>query len=120
MKNMPGKIALNKMEFYGFHGVPDSERKIKQLFEITVSFDYDFTQAAIEDNLEKTINYVEVYNICKKELDKKYKLIESIAYRIAHAIKNRFEGVQNITVKIAKPQVQIQGKLENVEVIYIL
>ena len=115
-----GKIVLNKMEFYGFHGVPDSERKIKQLFEISVSFNYDFTQAAIDDNLDETINYVEVYNICKNELGKKYKLIESIAYRIAHAIKNKYENIDNIEVKISKPQVQIQGKLENVEVIYFL
>ncbi len=108
------------MEFYGFHGVPDSERKIKQLFVISVSFDFDFTQAALNDNIKKTINYVKVYDICKNELNKEYKLIESIAYNIAHAIKNSFSKISNIEVKIAKPQVQIKGKLENVEVIYNL
>ncbi len=115
-----GKIKLNNMEFYGFHGVPDSERKIKQLFVISVSFDFDFTQAAKDDNLHETINYVKVYDICKKELNKEYKLIESIAYRIAHSIKNSFSKISNIKVKIAKPQVQIKGKLENVEVVYYL
>jgi len=108
------------MEFYGFHGVPDSERKIKQLFVISVSFDFDFSQAAINDNLNQTINYVKVYDICKKELNKKYKLIESIAYQIAHAIKISFPEISDIEVKIAKPQVQIKGKLENVEVVYYL
>ena len=115
-----GKIKLNNMEFYGFHGVPDSERKIKQLFVISVSFDFDFTQAAIDDNLNKTINYVKVYDICKKELSKKSKLIESIAYRIAHSIKDAYKKVSNIEVTIAKPQVQIKGKLENVEVYFRL
>jgi len=108
------------MEFYGFHGVPDAERKIKQLFKISVSFDYDFKEAAKDDDLNKTINYVKVYDICKNELNKEYKLIESIAYRIANAVKDKFSGIQSIEVKISKPQVQIKGKLENVEVIYYL
>ncbi|HHH52489.1 MAG TPA: dihydroneopterin aldolase [Bacteroidetes bacterium] len=116
----PGKIKLNNMEFYGFHGVPDSERKIKQLFVISVTMDFDFTIAAVKDNLNDTINYVKVYNICKEEMKKEYKLIESMAYSIAHTIKNKFSGITNIEVKIAKPQVQIKGKLENVEVVYIL
>ena len=115
-----GKIALKNMEFYGFHGVPDAERKIKQLFKISVSFDYDFTKAAIQDDLNHTINYVKVYDLCKKELNKKYKLIESIAYTIAHAIKNKFDTIENIEVKISKPQVQMRGKLEDVSVIYYL
>lgn len=115
-----GKIILNNMEFYGFHGVPDAERKIKQLFVISVSFDYDFTQAAIHDDLSQTINYKKVYDICKNELNKQYKLIESIAYRIAHAIKNNFPTTKNIEVQISKPQVQISGKLENVQVIFNL
>ena len=116
----PGKIKLNNMEFYGFHGVPDSERKIKQLFVISVTLDFDFTKAAVKDNLNDTINYVKVYNLCKAELKKEYKLIESIAYSIAHSIKNQFKGISSIEVKIAKPQVQIKGKLEDVEVVYYL
>lgn len=115
-----GKIVLNNMEFYGFHGVPDAERKIKQLFVISVSFDFDFTQAAINDDLSQTINYRKVYDICKKELNKQYKLIESISYRIAHAVKNNFPSTKNIEVIISKPQVQISGKLENVQVIFKL
>jgi len=115
-----GKIILNKMEFYGSHGVPKAERTVKQQFLISVSFDFDFTEAAIDDDLTKTINYVKVYDLCKEELSKEYKLIESIAYRIAHSIKDKFSSTKNIEVKISKPQVQMKGKLENVEVVFFL
>lgn len=108
------------MEFYGFHGVPHAERQIKQLFVISVVFDFDFNEAAIDDDLNKTINYVKVYDLCKTELSKQYKLIESIAYRIAHSIKEKFPMTKNIEVKINKPQVQISGKLESVGVVYYL
>lgn len=114
------KIVLNNMEFYGYHGVPDAERKVKQLFKISLSFDYDFTNAAVNDDLDQTINYVEIYDICKLELNKQYKLIESIAYKIAHSIKNKYQKISNIEVIINKPQVQMKGKLENVGVVYYL
>ena len=115
-----GKIILNNMEFYGFHGVPDAERKVKQLFIISVSFNLDFIQAAIHDDLNKTINYKEVFDLCKTELNKRYRLIESIAYNIAHSINQNFPKTKNIEVTISKPQVQINGKLENVQVVYFL
>lgn len=115
-----GEIRLNNMEFYGLHGVPDAERKIKQLFVISVSFEYDFTKAAQVDNLNETINYKNVYNLCKTELQKQYKLIESIAYNIANSVKSNYPDVSNIKVSISKPQVQIEGKLESVQVEYYL
>ncbi len=115
-----GKIVLNDMEFYGFHGVPDAERKIKQLFVISVSFELDFTEAAKTDNLQDTINYKDIYNLCKIELGKQRKLIESIAYSIALVIKDNYPIVSNIKVAISKPQVQIEGKLRNVQVEYLL
>ena len=115
-----GKIKLTNMEFYGFHGVPAAERKVKQLFKISVSFEFDFTKAAINDDLNLTINYAKVYDLCKEELKKEYRLIESIAYTIAHSIKSKFQKIENIRVEISKPQVQMRGKLEEVSVVYYL
>ncbi|MBK7096151.1 MAG: dihydroneopterin aldolase [Saprospiraceae bacterium] len=116
----PGKICLNNMEFYGVHGVPDAERRIKQLYIISVSLDFDFEEAAKNDDLSKTINYAEIYQMCRKVLKNEFKLIETIAYNIAHLIKNRFPDTENIEVSVKKPQVQMKGKLENAEVVYNL
>jgi dihydroneopterin aldolase len=113
-----GKIKLNEMEFYAVHGVPDAERKIRQLYIINICIDFDFVDAAQNDDLHKTLNYVEIYKICKHLMQKKFMLIETLAFKIAHKIKSTFPEILKIEVSVKKPQVQLKGKIESAEVIY--
>jgi dihydroneopterin aldolase len=119
-KQKTGKILLNNMEFYGVHGVPDAERRIKQLYIISISLNFDFEEAAQSDDLSKTINYAEIYQIAKKVMKNEFKLIETIAYNIAHSIKTRFTETYNIKVSVKKPQVQMKGKLDSAQVVFCL
>jgi 7,8-dihydroneopterin aldolase/epimerase/oxygenase len=115
-----GKILLNNMEFYNNIGVPQAERKIKQLFIISVGFAFDFEEAARKDDLNKTINYAGIYMLCQKMMNKEFKLIETLAYNIAHELKNQYPDAFNIEVSVKKPQVQIKAKIECAQVIYCL
>lgn len=119
-KHKTGKILLNDMEFYGVHGVPEAERRIKQLYIISISLNFDFGEAAQNDDLSKTINYAEIYQISKKVMKNEFKLIETLAYNIAHSIKNRFPEAFNIEVSVKKPQVQMKGKLDSAQVVFCL
>ena len=118
--NKKGSIKLNNMEFYGTHGLNEAERKVKQLFVVSVCFDYDIEDAAVNDNISLTVNYAVVFELCKEILDKEFKLIESIAYNIAVSVKNRFPEVEKVEVSVRKPQLQIKGKVQSAEVIYRL
>jgi 7,8-dihydroneopterin aldolase/epimerase/oxygenase len=113
-----GKIKLNEMEFYAVHGVPDAERKIRQLYIINICIEYNFDEAAKNDDINKTLNYVEIYKICKHLMQKKFMLIETLAFKIAHTIKSNFAEIIKIEVSVKKPQVQLKGKIESAEVIY--
>ncbi|MGE5355222.1 MAG: dihydroneopterin aldolase [Deltaproteobacteria bacterium] len=115
-----GQILLNNMEFYGVHGVPEAERKIKQLYIVSVAFRIDFEEAAANDDLSKTVNYSEVYQICKKLMKNEFRLIETLAFNIAHAIKKIFPFVIDIEVTVKKPQVQMKAKLDYVQVKYFI
>ena len=46
------KIALNKMEFYGYHGVFKEETKLGQRFIIDLEVETDLQQAGTTYNLE--------------------------------------------------------------------
>ena len=118
--NKKGSIKLNNMEFYGTHGLNEAERKVKQLFVVSVCFDYDIEDAAVNDNISLTVNYGVVFELCKEILEKEFKLIESIAYNIAVSVKNRFPEVEKVEVSVRKPQLQIKGKVQSAEVIYRL
>lgn len=111
------KIYLNKMAFYGYHGVFSEETFLGQRFLIDVIVETDLKKAGETDNLEDSINYGEIYHVCKDIVEgKPYKLIEAVAERIAHDLLLHFQAVIQVTVKVIKPDPPIPGHYESVAV----
>ncbi|MDP6500229.1 MAG: dihydroneopterin aldolase [Candidatus Marinimicrobia bacterium] len=111
-----GIIRLKNMQFYGYHGVSESEKHLGGKFEVDVEMKTDFQKAFASDNLEATIDYEAVYKTvdnCVK--NDNYYLIESLADSIAKQILVRF-SVSEITVRVRKPHAPINGVLDTVEV----
>tara|TARA_B100000586_G_scaffold222933_1_gene170121 strand:+ start:343 stop:711 length:369 start_codon:yes stop_codon:yes gene_type:complete len=111
-----GIIRLKNMQFYGYHGVSESEKHLGGKFEVDVEMKSDFQKAFTSDNLEATIDYEAVYKTvdnCVK--NDNYYLIESLADSIAKEILARF-SVSEITVRVRKPHAPINGVLDTVEV----
>ena len=77
-------IHLNEMEFYGYHGALPEETKLGQRFRVTVSLATDLSEAGKTDDLDKTVNYAEVYSVCRSIVEgEPVKLIETVAEKIA-------------------------------------
>jgi dihydroneopterin aldolase len=111
------KIKIEQAVFYGYHGVYDEERKLGQKFIVDMEILGDFQEAAEEDNLEKTVNYVEVFQVTKKIVErKKFRLLEALALHVCEAVLNRFKNIQTAKVRIQKPNVSISGVLSGVTV----
>lgn len=115
-----GKIALENIEIFARHGAFKTEKKIRQKFLVSVFFDFDFEEAAKEDDLFKTIDYSEIIGLVKETFKKPCSLIEKLAYDTANKIKKTFPEIQNIVVKVSKPEVQLGCNLKKVEVSYEL
>ena len=80
-------IHLKEMQFFGYHGVLPEENVLGQRFRANVSIAVDIKQAGETDELEHTVSYVGVYDICKEIIEgKRYKLIEAVAETIATRI----------------------------------
>ena len=76
----------------------------------------DLSIAARTDDLEETVNYRAIYEIAKDTFENyKFKLIESVAERIAAKILDQTE-VHNVLVRVRKPHVPLNGLLDHVEV----
>ena len=109
-------IRLKNMTFYAHHGFYEAERELGQKFEVDVEVNCDLGKAASEDDLEKTINYREIYGIVKDSFENyKFKLIESVAERIAGKIIDQ-TNVLNVLIRVRKPHVPLNGLLDHVEV----
>ncbi len=105
------KVALRGMKFYAFHGYYEFERRVGCNFildvEATVTINAD-----PGDQIEKTINYEDLYRICQQYMQLKYKLLESVAYDIAAHIKREFEVVDHIKVTLSKLNPPLPGKVD--------
>ncbi|KAB7704289.1 dihydroneopterin aldolase [Bacillus aerolatus] len=111
------KIYVTGMEFYGYHGVFPEENQLGQRFRIDAVLEVSLKKAGESDNLEDSVNYGEVYQVCKEFAEHKtFKLIESIAEHISSALLKKFPAVLACTIKVIKPNPPIPGHYDHVAV----
>ena len=115
-----GTIRIQNLELHGNHGAYKAEKQIKQRFLINIQLDLNIEQAALEDDLHRTVNYEEIVRICRNVMAVPASLLETLARRIALGIKEAFPEIDRIEVTVSKPEVQLATKLYEVSVGYIL
>lgn len=105
------KIMLQGMRFYGYHGVKPDEKTLGQWFEIDVELWGDFSQGAVTDRLEDTLNYSQVYKLIKGIVEgSSVNLIEHLAHKIMEALLP-LPMLQKVLVRVKKPQAPLKGPL---------
>ena len=111
-------IHLNELEFYGYHGALPEETTLGQRFRVTVSLATDLSEAGKTDNLDKTVNYAEVYSLCRTIIEgEPVKLIETVAENIATKVLVMFaDKVTGVRVILVKPDPPIPGHYTSVSV----
>lgn len=111
------KIVLDNMEFYGYHGVYEEENKLGQRYRVSAVLHLDLSVAGKTDDLNKSVNYAEVYTICKGIVEgKAYNLIEAVAERISAEILAAYPIIQSCRIKVVKPDPPIPGHYNSVAV----
>lgn len=110
-------IHVNDMEFYGYHGVFPEENKLGQRFRLTVSLAVDLSEAGETDELEYTVHYGEVYEVCRAVVEgPPKKLVEAVAEEVASRILSQFPLVKGIRVQMVKPDPPIPGHYRSVAI----
>ncbi|MBU8908457.1 dihydroneopterin aldolase [Desertibacillus haloalkaliphilus] len=111
------KIFLNSMEFFGYHGVFPEENKLGQRFYVDLVLHLDLKGAGTTDSLEQTVNYAEAYEVINQIVEgQPYKLVETVAEKIAGQLLAQFPLIDSCTVKVIKPDPPIKGHYESVAV----
>lgn len=110
------RIRLHNMTFYGFHGVSKAERETGRRFEVDCELELDIVDATRSDRLEETVNYTAVYATVERIVQKnEFNLLETVASRIASAIKSAFP-TRRVIVRVRKRIPPIPGNLDYIEV----
>ncbi|QQK74301.1 dihydroneopterin aldolase [Salicibibacter cibarius] len=111
------KVFVTGMKFYAYHGVFPEENKLGQRFIVDVVLEADLRAAADRDDIGKSVDYGEVYEVTKQVLEgRTYQLVESIAEKVAEQMLNTFSIVERTTVKVIKPDPPISGHYDHVAI----
>jgi dihydroneopterin aldolase len=113
------RIVLTNMLFEGRHGVLDEERAVAQPFEVDVELHLDLRPAGDSDDLAKTIDYRDVFQICGEVIEgPSCRLIETLAERIAARLlaAPAPTALSEVVVRVRKPMVALPGDLDHAAV----
>lgn len=107
------EISLPLMRFYAFHGVMPQEHEVGGRYEVALRLTVTGAERAVlDDELEATVNYAEVYDVVREVMQTPSRLLEHVAGRTLRAVFSRFEHVEQATVsvtKVAPPIVGLDG-----------
>ena len=109
------KIFVNNAWFYSFHGCLHEESVIGAEYIVNAVVEVDTDLAEKSDNLENTVDYVSVYGVMKKEMDKPAKLLETVLERMIVGIKNINKNIITVEVSVKKLSPPIGGNVDSVE-----
>lgn len=104
------------MEFYAYHGCLEHEKKIGGRFLLSVSFELDTDAAAESDDLADTLNYQEVYDMVRREMEQSSHLIEHLAARILRSLSESFPQMKELSIKLSKLNPPLGGKTAAVSI----
>ena len=117
MTHSASHMELEGMEFFAYHGCYRDETLNGNYFRIDLTLGTDLFQVGSSDRLEDTIDYVQVYELIKKEMDIRAALLENVASRILRTLFDHFISLQSARIKISKIHPDMGGSMEKFSVV---
>lgn len=101
-----GTIKLKGLKFKSFHGVYADEKEKGNKFLVDISIKTKTKEAEGSDKLDDTLNYENVYEVIKNEMNKPSDLLENVASRIAESVSKLItKGKIKLTVYKKSPPI---------------
>lgn len=107
---MKDKIILKGMQFFGYHGVLEEERRLGQRFTVDMELVLDLQPAGQQDDLTLSISYAEVFKTVEAVVTgQPFRLLEALAESISQRVLEQYQPVTEVLVKVEKPGAPIPG-----------
>ena len=107
------------MKFYAYHGVLEQERRVGNTFVVDLTLTAPLEKVVQSDQLEDTINYAEVYELTKQEMNIPSQLLEHVAGRICRALRHHFPQIEQIEIRVSKLNPPFGGDVHSASVLLI-
>jgi dihydroneopterin aldolase len=92
---------LRKLRFVAFHGLYPEEQKTGNEYEVNLQVSFVPSSGTITD-ISDTVNYVELYELVRSEMEIPTALLETLAMRITSRIHEQIPFLKKISISIYK------------------
>lgn len=111
------KIHIKNLEVFARHGVFPEENVLGQKFVVSAVLYTSTREAGRADDLAKSIHYGEVSRFVTEFMEQNtFKLLETVAERLAEELLLRTEHLEKVSLEIKKPWAPVGLPLETVSV----
>ena len=94
-------IKVKDLRFYSYHGFYPEEQILGNEYFVSIEVLFPL-QSPLNDKLENTLNYEDLYSIAKKEMKTPQKLLENVASNILNKVRTKGDDIEKIKVNICK------------------
>jgi len=108
---MKTTVAIKGAEFFAHHGYYEEERLTGNTFVIDAEVELKSFDSA-DDNIQDTVNYEKLFEICAEEMDNTQKLLETVVFNIITRFNASFSNITGGKVKLSKLGPQLGGKVD--------
>jgi dihydroneopterin aldolase len=95
------QVSIEDIRIFAFHGLYPEERILGNWYTLDVIVESE-TQPNFSDDIANTIDYSQIYVICKQVMANPVDLLETVAEKIAQKIQNDIPEEVSILVQISK------------------
>ncbi|MDE6317382.1 MAG: dihydroneopterin aldolase [Muribaculaceae bacterium] len=100
---------MKGLRLHGYHGVLEQETRVGNTFVYDLFLTFNWLDAAITDDVERTINYNDVVAIIRSVNNRPARLIETVAYGVYRAIAETYPNIVAGYVRVTKSKPPIAG-----------
>ncbi|HUQ96509.1 MAG TPA: dihydroneopterin aldolase [Chitinophagaceae bacterium] len=109
-------IELKGLRFFAHHGWHDEEALLNTEFEVTILATVQAPEPI--HSINQTVDYTRIYALAKTIFEEREKLLETIAKKMAEAIKKVIPELQTVQITITKLDAPIPNFTGTVGVTY--
>ena len=95
-------IELVNIHLYAYHGVIAQENKVGGWYTLNLRARIDSHDSIASDNLEATVNYADIYEVVRSEMQIPSKLLEHVCGRILDILFEKFAIIGEIEISLCK------------------
>ena len=95
-------IELVNIHLYAYHGAIAQENKVGGWYTLNLRARIDSHDSIASDNLEATVNYADIYEVVRSEMQIPSKLLEHVCGRILDKLFKKFAIIGEIEISLSK------------------